>query len=94
MDQDLGAERTQVSLSLSLSFHKSAAQSMLVSLLFLFDTMGMNYIEAGLVNLAGASCKRLRELKLCGTMRIILPCSGSFCPAFRHMQDIFFSTSM
>lgn len=60
MDQDLGAERTQVSHSLSLC-HKSfnsAAQTVLVSPLFPFDTMRINYIKAGLVNLAGASCKR------------------------------------
>lgn len=66
------------SLSFSLSlYHKSfnsAAQTVLVSPLFPFDTMGINYIKAGLVNLVGASCKRHRELKLCGTMKIILPC--------------------
>ena len=98
MDQDLGAERPQVSHSLSLSLcHKSfhsAAQTILVSPLFPFDTMGMNYIKAGLVNLAGASCKRHWELKLCDTMRIILPCSVCLVQLLRHMQDLSLSLSL
>lgn len=72
-----GFKSSSLSFSLFLN-HKSfnsAAQTVLVSPLFPLDTMRINYIKAGLVNLAGESCKRHWELKLCGTMRIILPLS-------------------
>ena len=69
MDQDLGAERSEVSHSLSLAlslslYYKSfdsAAQTVLVSPLVPFHTMRINYIKAGLVNLAGASCRKGTE---------------------------------
>ena len=51
-------------LSLHHKSLNSAAQPVLVSHLFPFYTMGINYIKAGLVNLAGASCRRHWELKL------------------------------
>lgn len=50
--------------------------------------MWIHYIKAGLVNLVGASCKRHGELKLCGTIKIILPCSVSSVWLLRHMQEL------
>lgn len=55
-----GFKSSSLSFSLFLN-HKSfnsAAQTVLVSPLFPLDTMRINYIKAGLVNLAGVSCKR------------------------------------
>ncbi len=55
--------------------------------------MWINDIKAGLVNLAGASSKRHWELKVCGTMRIILPCSVclvQFLDPRKNLLSLFF----
>ena len=49
------------SLSLYYKSFDSAAQTVLVSPLVPFHTMRINYIKAGLVNLAGASCRKGTE---------------------------------
>lgn len=81
MDPVFRAERKSLVLSRRHKSFSSAAQIVLVSPLFPFDTMAINYIKAGLVNLTGASCKKSNS----GTMRIILPCSVCLGPAFRHI---------
>lgn len=86
MDEDLGAERKSLVLSLCHKSFCSAAQTVLVSLLFPLDTMAINYIKAGLVNLAGASC--WRKTLWYNEDHSSLP--WVFGPALRHSSLPFF----